>query len=317
MAKPAQSGTVPGRRRTPLALVAVLVVILIAAVVALDAALIVRANPVLAGARHYYMAIGDSLSFGFQPNLDFTNGFADDLGSDLHKAYGSSAINFACARESTKTMISGGCPGRFILHQSYTSAQLDAAVAFIERHVGLISPVTLEIGANDVLPDFDQATCAPVANYMAHLAAMDQNLTESILPRLQDALATSTGHRAGDLVLLNYYNPFVRQCANSADFVHLINDHLAADAFQFRIPVVDVYAAFGGDAFMADHICDLTWICDPQFHDIHPKSAGYHLIAQAIESALNYPGLQNINPLPALPPLGGSKQGDMERRQST
>ncbi len=316
MAKPAQPAQSAQRQRTPLGLVAVLVVILIVVVAALDAIVIVRANPTLAGARHYSMAVGDSLSFGFQPNLDFTEGFADDLGSDLHKVYGSSTVNFACARESTTTMISGGCPGRFILHESYTSAQLDAAVAFIERHSGFISPVTLEIGANDVLPDFDQATCTPVANYLADLATMDHNLTTTILPRLQNALTTSTGHQAGDLVLLNYYNPFARQCPNSTDFVHLINDHLAADATQFRVPVVDVYAAFGGDAFMADHICDLTWICDPQFHDIHPTTAGYHLIAQAIESALNYPGLQNVNPLPAVPPLGGTKQSALPRRQS-
>jgi len=189
-------------------------------------------------------------------------------------------------------------------------------VAFIERNAGRVSPVTLDVGASDVIQDFNQATCAPIANYMADLATMDQNLTKTILPRLIGALTSSTGHQAGDLVLLNYYNPFARECPNSADFVHQINDHLAADAFQFRIPVVDVYAAFGGDAQMADHICDLTWICDPQFHDIHPKPAGYHLIAQTVESALNYPGLQNVNPLPPLPPLGGSKQGGIERRQS-
>ena len=315
MAKPAQSDTPTGRRRTPLGLVVVLVVVLIAVVASLYTVVIVRANPGLSGARHYYMAVGDSLSFGFEPNLDFTSGFADDLGSDLHKAYDSSTINFACARESTTTMISGGCPGRFILHQSYTSTQLDAAVGFIERNVGRISPVTLEIGANDVIQDFDQPTCAPVANYMAHLTTMDQNLTKTILPRIIGALTTATGHRAGDLVLLNYYNPFARECPHSADFVHLVNDHLAADATQFRIPIVDVYAAFGGDAFMADHICDLTWICDAQFHDIHPKPAGYRLIAQTIESVLNYPGLQNVNPLPPLPQLGGNKQSGMERRQ--
>jgi lysophospholipase L1-like esterase len=316
MAVPSQSGNAAGRRSTPLGLVAVFVVILIAAVVALNVIILLRSNPALAGSRHYYMAVGDSLSFGFQPNLNFTSGFADDLGSDLHRVFGSNTANFACARESTRTMISGGCPGRFILHQSYTGPQLDAAVNFIKRNNGRISPVTLEIGANDVLPDFDQATCTPVANYLADLATMDANLTKTILPRLLDALATPTGHQAGDLVLLNYYNPFVRECANSPDFVHLINEHLAADAAQFRVPVVDIYAAFGGDAFMADHICTLTWICDAQFHDIHPTTAGYHLIAQAIESVLNYPGLKNVNPLPALPPISGNPPNVMDQRPS-
>lgn len=317
MAMPAQPSAPTAGRRTPFLLVIILVVVLIAVVAALDATIIVRANPGLSGARHYYLATGDSLSFGYEPNLDFTSGFADDLGNDLHKAYDSSSINFACARESTTTMISGGCPGRFILHQSYTSAQLDAVVAFIERNVGHVSPVTLEIGANDVIPDFNEAACTPISNYVDDLATMDQNLTKTILPRIIGALTTSTGHRAGDLVLLNYYNPFARECPNSAGFVHQINDHLAADAYQFRIPVVDVYTAFGGDAQMADHICDLTWICDLQFHDIHPKPAGYHLIAQTIESALNYPGLQNVNPLPPLPPLSGNKQSNAERRQTT
>jgi len=108
MAQPAQPGAPTERRRTPILLVVILVVVLIAVVVALDAAIIVRANPGLSGARHFYLATGDSISFGYEPNLDFTSGFADDLGGDLHKAYGSSSVNFACPSESTTTMISGG-----------------------------------------------------------------------------------------------------------------------------------------------------------------------------------------------------------------
>ena len=303
MTQPGTSATPPTNAdsRLPRILtIVVLAVLLIAALVGVDLLVLSRNNPAQAFGPHYYMALGDSLSFGYQPNLDFTSGFADDIFNDLHKANVTAIVNYACAGETTTSMIQGGCPGRFAHHGSYSGPQLPAAVNFLKSadNYGRVSPITLEIGSNDVLPDWDPTTCSITAgaDVDADLARMDANLTQTILPQLLSALGARKNANNGDLHLLNYYNPYAKACPDSAQFVHEVNDHLAADAAQFRIPVVDVYLAFGGDNDTASHICEFTWICS-SVDDIHPTNKGYAVIAQAVETALALPG---GNPVPGI-----------------
>jgi lysophospholipase L1-like esterase len=295
------------RSRVPRVLTVVaLTVVLVAALVGVDILVLSRTNPAQAFSPHYYMTLGDSLSFGYQPNLDFSSGFADDIFNDLRKANVTGIANFACAGETTTTMIEGGCAGRIAHKGSYSGPQLQAAINFVqqERNEGRVSPITLEMGSNDVIKDWDPATCSVVGDAEADLATMDNNLTQVILPKLLDALDSRTQANNGDLHILNYYNPYAIQCLDSVKFIHELNDHIAADAAQFRIRVVDVYAKFGGDADMANNICKLTWICDSRFHDIHPTNDGYRVIAQAVEDTLALPG---GNPLPGIvPPKDGS-----------
>lgn len=284
---------------------------------------------------HFYLATGDSISFGYQPDLNFYSGFADDLESQFkqgelnsstsHVRFTNILANFACPGESTTTMIDGNCPFRKFLKETYvcpsqpTCGQLDAVVNFLQAHKGSVSPVTFELGANDVIADFNTSNCTVSSGADTDLAAMDGNLTRidpahpddatdpnnGILQRLVDALTiapvapVSRGRLGGDLVMLNYYNPFAKACPDSVTFIHKLNDHLAADAAMFHIPVVDVYAAFGGDANMAKNDCTLTWYCTNQ--DIHPRTAGYQVIAAAVETTLGYP---NPLPVPAAQPNG-------------
>ena len=273
--------------------------------------------------RHYYMALGDSLSFGYQPNFNFTSGFADDIFTFLQKANVTDQENLSCAGEKTDTMIQGGCVGRFIHHGFYTGAQLDAAVAFLQSHPGQVSPITLEIGANDVLPDWNNTTCTAGPTTDADLKAMDANIG-TILDRLLKVLAAPSGRPTGDLHMLNYYNPFARECPNSATFVHVLNDHIAADAMKLRVSVIDVYSAFGGDAGMAQSVCEgnvvngvrdpWTWICNAEFHDIHPTTDGYSVIAQAVETGLGLPGAPPLAPNIYPTPVGlAPGEGDLPR----
>lgn len=288
------------------------VLVLIALLVGVDLLVLRSTNPEQRLAHHYYMALGDSLTFGYQPDLNFTDGFADKVFRDLQSSNVTGEINLACGGETTTSMIQGGCIGRFLHHGTYTGAQLDAAIAFLQSHPQEVSPVTLEIGSNDVLPDWHSSTCGPDPNANADLAAMDHNLTTVILPRLMKALQSPSGNRTGDLVMLSYYDPFAKECPGSLAFVTTFNQHLAADAAQYQIPIVDVYTAFGGDASMATNICQgplddkgvrhpYTWMCDPQFNDIHPTTDGYSVIAKAVELTLGYP---DIGPaLPGVPPI--------------
>ena len=263
-------------------------------------------SPTQRQTRHYDLALGDSLAFGYQPDFNFSDGYAEQLFGALQKTGVTDLDNYACAGESTTTFIQGNCIARVAKHIEYTGPQLDAATAFIGQHRGAVSPVTLDLGSNDVLPDFDPTTCTAAASSGADLVTMDANLTQTILPRLQNAITAAGGPATNSLLLLNYYNPFVKMCPNSVSFAHLLNSHLAADAAQFKVPVVDVYSAFGGDDHMADHICDWTWVCDAQFnHDFHPTTAGYGVIAQTIERVLGYPGAgPNLTPMQQnVPPI--------------
>lgn len=265
--------------------------LLVLSLVGVDMFVLSGNNPLQAVSPHYYMALGNSLSFGYQPNLDFSAGFADDIYTYLHGAGVTAVVNYACAGETTGTMIEGGCAARFAHKGSYTGPQLKAAIDFLTnpRNRGRVSPITLEIGANDVFADWDQSTCSVGPNANVDLATMDFNLTNTILPELEKALTTPRGAPSGELHILNYYNPFAKDCSNSGQFVRLLNSHIAADAAKFRVPVVDIYTAFGGDNNTASNLCDYTWMCS-RFHDIHPTNQGYQVIATAVETSLGLPG---------------------------
>lgn len=282
--------------------IVVLAVVLVVALVSLDALVLAVARPTANG-HHYYLALGNSITFGFQPDFNFTAGFVDNVFAELDQSGVTDEVNYGCGGETTTTMISGGCLGHLIHHNAYSGPQLDAAVSFLRAHPGRVSPITLEVGANDLLPDWNNATCSVGSSFQSDVTTMDDNITKVIVPRILDALKYPGAQAAGDLVMLNYYDPFIRDCPSSLDFVHTFNAHLAADAAMFRIPVVDVFTAFGGDAGMAKNICQYTWICSVQFHDFHPTTEGYKVIAGAVETTLSYPGAKAP---PAALPMGAA-----------
>src|SRR5580692_6841073 len=97
----------------------------------------------------YYLALGDSLSVGIQPNADgmsveTARGYPDQLYAVLHRTRpGLRLVRLGCSGETTKTMMNGGiCP--------YPGgSQLAAATAFLRAHRGHVFLVTIDIGAND------------------------------------------------------------------------------------------------------------------------------------------------------------------------
>ena len=250
-----------------------------------------QASPTLVGPKDYYLALGDSLAYGYQPNYDWSHGYADYWYGDLRSRGTSNYTNYACPGETSTTFINGGCPYFFIRHAYYPGSQLAAAVSFIKAHPGQVSPVSLDIGANDVLRDLDPATCTVNSRWSADLARLDTNLTQVILPQLVAALGGNGGRRTGDLVMMNYYNPYQNLCPNTGPYVSTLNAHLAVDAAAFYVPIVNVYAAFGGSSAP---ICTYTWMCSV-YHDIHATGGrfgepgnGYGVIAAAFESRTGY-----------------------------
>jgi lysophospholipase L1-like esterase len=239
----------------------------------------------LVGPKSHYLVLGDSLAYGYQPNLDWDNGYANDFYNNLKSHGESHEANMACPGETTATMINGGCEFSVIRKYLYTGPQLNAAVKYLRANAGQVSPVTLDIGANDLLPDLNTSNCTVSATWANDLAAMDTNLKNVILPELQAAL-TVNGQITGDLLLMNYYDPYQNQCPNTVAYIQQINTHLAADAQGFAT-VADVFDAFGGATTPDPNTCNYTWICSV-FKDIHARDAGYQVIANAFEQAAGY-----------------------------
>ncbi len=247
----------------------------------------------LIGPKQHYLALGDSLAYGFQPCLltnpptcSTTEGYVYDLFQTLQSEGTKDVTNLGCLSESSITFINGGICS---YHQPFTS-QLQAAVAYLKANAGKVSPVTLDIGVNDVEPDLaiTQNGCTVSSNFGTDLATLNNNLKYVILPQLQAAL-TVNGGATGSIVMMNYYNPFPN-CLKNPDFVTDFTQFeadLAADVKGFGV-IVDVLGAFGG--ITTPNLCMYTWMCGdppaPKGPDIHPRKAGYSIIADTFAAAL-------------------------------
>jgi len=243
------------------------------------------ASPALVGPKAYYLAVGDSLGFGFQPDLDFVHGYANYFYADLKNHGVQHYDNLACPGETSSTMINGGCPYPFLRKYLYTGPQLKAAVNYLHKHAGQVSPVTLDIGANDLIPGLNSSNCSISSSWASDLAALDYNVTQVILPQLVAAL-TVNGQVTGDLLLMNYYDPYQNLCPNTLPYIQQINAHLAADAAGFAT-LVDVFNPLGSAASPNPSLCSETWICSA-FEDIHAKDAGYKIMADAFIQTVGY-----------------------------
>jgi lysophospholipase L1-like esterase len=251
-----------------------------------------RRQPALVGPKANYLALGDSLAFGYQPDLDWADGYTNSFFSDLAKHGTQHYDNLACTGESSVSMIRGGCPYAFLHKYAYSSPQLQAAVSYLHTHAGQVSPVTLDIGANDLIPDLNTANCTINPRWGSDLATVDSDLKDVILPQLLGAM-TVNGQVTGDLLLLNYYDPYQNNCPNTVPYIQMLNQHLVADASASGpVTVVDIFSAFthpttGNVSTPVSNVCLYTWMCST-FKNIHPNRVGYGMMAGAIEQTVNY-----------------------------
>ena len=163
-----------------------------------------RTRGAASGGAQYYVSLGTSLAVGVQPDARGRNqptdeGYADQLYRLLRLTRPRlQLVKLGCPGETSTTLIAGGlCP-----YAGPAASQLEAATAFLEAHRGAVTLLTLDIGANDVLP------CADVRT-----GRINQPCVEGALTRLARTCPTSWRRSGGGphvpIVALNYYNPFV------------------------------------------------------------------------------------------------------------
>ena len=254
------------------------------------------AAPTGSAAGGSYLALGDSVPFGFRAGLtaEYKNaanfvGYPELVGKDL----GLAVVNAACPGETTASFLdvtaqSNGCenvPGsasgfrdHFPLHVAYdspTEPQMAYALETLRRdaHVRLI---TVQIGANDgflcesTTPDH----CQSPAEFQAVGQRVQTNLGKILATLRKD------GHYAGRIVVVNYYAlDYGSQAATASS---LLNAVLGAVAAANGATVADSFTAFqkaaagsSGNAVTAGLV--LT-------NDVHPSAKGQRLLADAVEA---------------------------------
>jgi lysophospholipase L1-like esterase len=254
----------------------------------------------------YYLALGDSLSQGVQPDAAGTSvpteqGYADQLYAVLHRSQPAlQLVKLGCTGETTATMIHGGiCRYR-------GGSQLAAAVAFLNAHRGHVVLVTIDIGAND--PE----NCGSQLSVRAITACVGTNLPDvasnvgTILARLRTAAGPHVR-----IVGMSYYLPALAEWLNGTlgQFVTRASERLAAvyndllnRAYASSgVRVANVFGAFETSDFgnrvavpgvgtvprNVARICQWTWACadPPRGPNQHANEAGYSVIARAFLSA--------------------------------
>lgn len=243
----------------------------------------------------YYVALGDSLAYGYQPTHVTGQGYVDQLYAHLHARDPRLRLsNLGCPGETTTSMLRGGvCP--------YTgfSSQLDAALAFLREHRGEIGLITLDIGANDINGCASGGTINQACVTQALSTIADNG--RRIVAELR-AVAPFTR-----IVGMTYYDPFLaawltgaagqQLAAQSVQVSDVFNGLLTRIYRAAWFQVADVAGAFSTDDMTTlvngvpldvARICQWTWMCAPAplGPDIHANQQGYGVIAAAFERVI-------------------------------
>jgi lysophospholipase L1-like esterase len=252
---------------------------------------------------HSYLALGDSVPFGFNPNRALWSNAANFVGYPeiVAQQLNIEDVNAACPGEATGGFLSltgtdNGChPYRFLLHAplhvDYTGTQMAFATNYLSTHHNT-RLVTLMLGANDAFlfqkahPEcfapVPPATCKDL--FFGLLSTIQSNL-DTIYSELR-----STGY-TGLIVAVTYYS-LIYPDTSSAD---LLNGPIRAAASAhgaFVASGVEAWRAtamtLGGGSTCAAGLRLPPFPPDPGVLgcDVHPTLLGATLLADAVVSAV-------------------------------
>jgi lysophospholipase L1-like esterase len=253
-------------------------------------------GPVFDPPKRYYLALGDSIGYGFQTHKAlaglgpeaFDTGYVDLFADRLRDVRPRvTVVNYSCPGEST-TSFRVSCVWKDTghrLHDDYSGAQLDAALAFLRAHPGQVSPITLSLNGNDITA-FVQACAfdlqcilreapAAVARYAARMGA--------ILTQLRAAAPSA------EIIVVGAYDPNVGAFAVADPLFTSVNAAQSSAAAAARARFADPFPAFnpqGDEAAETAAICALTLICTR--NDAHPSDDGYRTLAELVWRASGY-----------------------------
>jgi len=236
-----------------------------------------------------YLALGDSIAFGYNPlvvpvNLDKYVGYPEIVSDSIHRK----VANASCFGESSGSFLVLGAPdtgcaqwrASLPLYVSYSGTQMQYALDYLQANLKKTDLITIDIGVNDLgvllASCNDNLTCAS-AGLPSTLAAYAQNLT-TIFGGIRAAGYT------GPIVAVTPYAVNYNDPVEVSGLIAL-DGVLAQVASAFDVQVADAFTAFlvadvpfGNDSCAAGLLIKLpNGTCD-----IHPSLAGQTLIAQTV-----------------------------------
>jgi lysophospholipase L1-like esterase len=253
--------------------------------------------PAKAPPASYYLALGDSLARGVQPNaagisVMTSDGYPDQVYAALRPSRpGLRLVKLGCPGETTVSMINGGIcryPG---------GSQLAAAVGFLRAHRGHVLLVTLDIGANDP----ESCGREPGLSQLARCAVTDVPAAVGHLGTIVARLKAAAGPGVR-IVGMNYYLPALSEWRSGLPG-HLVawtaeklaaayNNMLGRVYANSGIRVANVFGAFDTSDFTKSaetnvprnvaRLCQWTWQCaaPPRGPNQHANRVGYQVIAR-------------------------------------
>jgi lysophospholipase L1-like esterase len=250
----------------------------------------------------YYLALGDSLAQGVQPNAAGVSVMTPDGYPDLVYAAlrptrpGLKLVKLGCPGETTVSMINGG------ICRYQGGSQLAAAVGFLQAHRGRVLLVTLDIGANDP----EACGGQPGLTQLAKCAVEDIPAAVSHLGTITARLKAAAGPGVR-IVGMNYYLPALAEWRSglpghvvawtAEKLAAAYNDALGRVYAGSGIRVANVFGAFETADFTRPagsgvprnvaRLCQWTWQCaaPPRGPNQHANQAGYQVIAHTFLQA--------------------------------
>lgn len=260
----------------------------------------------MAASPPYYLALGDSLAAGMQP---------DGSGADRPTSHGYvNVVARSLARQNpglvSKTLSCGGATSVTLLHGGESCrpdgepGQLERAEDLLGKHPNTVL-VTIDIGDNDLEACINRSTGAANATCLQRGEATVRRNLPVIAQRLRAAaphgarviglvdydqflslwLNGAQGRAAArrSLAVISHLNQFVSEIYRSAGLE-------VADAGR-RFSTTNMtstrwLSGYGSVPLNVYKICTLTWACTSS-HDDHARPSGYYQLGEAILDVLH------------------------------
>ena len=252
----------------------------------------------LADDPHGYLALGDSLAFGFNPlvspNLSNYHGYPEFVAQGLH--LDKKLANASCVGETSShfrnraSLPDLGCEqwrsSNLPMFVSYSASQLNYAVQYLRAH-DKTKLVTIDIGINDLA--VLAFGCGAFANPPAQNAAacVTAGLGPVLLKYGANLEAIYSGIRAtgydGPIVAVTGYAPNYADAAQ-VQAIAEFNFFLTTETAKFGGKIADAFTAFRAAAGPTGNLCKTGLLIQLPGGtcDTHPSAAGHALIAKLI-----------------------------------
>lgn len=234
------------------------------------------------GIGELYLAMGDSLGVGLLSSMPDTRSYVAQFHTLLERSAGRPIIlrNLSVSGETARSLIDGG-----------QLAAAQAALAEARAAGWRVSPITIEIGGNDLRAMAganDAVREAELADFRAELAHIYNTLIVA---------ATAGGRPRPDMIAMTIYDPAGGDpsvARSDAWWIARFNAAIGEEASKRGIAVADTAARFAG------RTRQLTWMPI----DFHANNAGHGVIAAEFWRAAGYDTLAPT--LEIIAPEGGT-----------